>query len=83
MFSYGLKLVFHFAVDYMDSQLVAEGQLLELVDDKWREDTLPNDDVTVPVNELPDPEADSVDAHLTLREQDQKWTDIAVGSLHD
>lgn len=67
----------------MDSQVVADGHLLDLVDDAWREDKLPNDDVDVPASELPDPEADTADAHLSLREQEQKWTDIALGQLND
>lgn len=63
--------------------MVGDGQLLDLVDDEWRSDRLPRDDVLVPCDELPDPEADTGDAHLTLREQEQKWADIALGALAD
>lgn len=64
----------------MDSQVVVDSYLVDIVDDAWREDVLPNDDILVPADELPDPEADTGDAHLTLREQEQKWTDIALGT---
>lgn len=67
----------------MDSQVRADGRLLELVEDAWREQRLPSEDVLVPVGELPDPEADTGDAHLTLREQEHKWPDIALGTLAD
>jgi hypothetical protein len=67
----------------MDSQVAAEGRLLDIVDDAWREDQLPNDDIYVPPAELPDPEADNGDSHMTLKEQEQKWTDIALGILSE
>lgn len=54
---------------------------MDIVDDVWREDKLPYDDIVVPVEELPDPEADSADSHLTLKEQSQKWQDIAPNYL--
>ncbi|GJQ76568.1 hypothetical protein Trydic_g2265 [Trypoxylus dichotomus] len=59
-----------------------DGYLVDLVDDDWRADKLPEDDITVPLYELPDPEADSGDVNLTLKEQEQKWTDIALSSLN-
>ncbi|KAJ8975932.1 hypothetical protein NQ317_014892 [Molorchus minor] len=62
----------------MDSQVAIDGFFVDLVDDAWRSDTLPEDDITVPVWELADPEADSGDIHLTLKEQEQKWTDILL-----
>lgn len=67
----------------MDSQVSTDGYLLDLVDDAWREEVLPNDDISVPTNELPDPEADTGDVHLTLKEQEQKWSDIALGILSE
>lgn len=63
----------------MDSQVVIEGRLLDIVDDAWRDDTLPCEDISVPPGELPDPEADNGDSLMTLKEQEQKWTDIALG----
>ncbi|XP_044742346.1 anaphase-promoting complex subunit 13 [Chrysoperla carnea] len=65
----------------MDSQITSEGRLVDIVDENWREDELPNDDITVPCSELPDPEADNGDTHLTLKEQEQKWTDIGLMNI--
>lgn len=47
----------------------ADGQLLEIVDDEWRQDQLPFEQIWVPTEKLPDPEADNGDSHLTLSEQ--------------
>lgn len=63
-------------------------------------EVLPFDQILVPIEKLPDPEADGGDSHLTLSEQvsnaqldkiyvkflkfhlqEQKWTDLALGSL--
>lgn len=65
----------------MDSQPLAEGRLLDIVDNKWREEVLPFDQILVPADKLPDPEADGGDSHLTLSEQEQKWSDLALSSL--
>ncbi|XP_026272096.1 anaphase-promoting complex subunit 13 isoform X2 [Frankliniella occidentalis] len=62
---------------------VASGHLLDIVEKSWREDKLPEDDIAVPVAELPDPESDSGDTTLTLKEQDQKWKDLALEKLSD
>lgn len=67
----------------MDSQVQIEGYLVDLIDDTWRADKLPEDDINVPSHELPDPEADTGDIHLTLKEQEQKWTDIALTTLSE
>lgn len=67
----------------MDSEVALDGHLVNLVDDKWRADKLPKEDITVPANELPDLEADSGDINLTLKEHEQKWTDIALGALSE
>lgn len=55
--------------------------LLEIVDNEWCKDELPFDQIPVPSEKLPDPEADNGDPHLTLSEQEQKWTDLALTSL--
>ena len=47
----------------------ADGYLLDIVDSEWREDTLPFDQILVPTEKLPDPEADNGDPHITLSEQ--------------
>lgn len=67
----------------MDSQVQIDGYLVDLVDDAWRADELPEDIIKVPLYELPDPEADTGDIHLTLKEQEQKWTDIALSTLSE
>lgn len=53
-------------------QPLAEGRLLDIVDNKWREEVLPFDQILVPADKLPDPEADGGDSHLTLSEQVNK-----------
>jgi len=67
----------------MDSQVTIEGHLVDLVDDSWRADVLPQEEIEVPTHELPDPEADNGDVNLTLKEQEQKWTDIALSTLSE
>lgn len=59
----------------------SDGRLIDLADSTWREDKLPNDDIDVPPSELPDPDADNGDSHVTLKEQEQKWTDLALNQL--
>ena len=45
------------------------------------QDTLPNEDIAVPIQELPDPEADNGNSGETMREQENKWTDLALNQL--
>ncbi|GBP09011.1 Putative 1-phosphatidylinositol 3-phosphate 5-kinase [Eumeta japonica] len=47
----------------------ADGRLIDIVDNRWREEELPFDQILVPADKLPDPEADGGDSHLTLSEQ--------------
>lgn len=58
-----------------------DGVLLDIIDNEWRQEELPFDHILVPSEKLPDPEADSADSHLTIKEQQQKWTDLALTSL--
>ncbi|XP_058794474.1 anaphase-promoting complex subunit 13 [Phymastichus coffea] len=67
----------------MDSHVVADGRLVDLIDDEWRKDTLPVDEILVPVSELPDPESDNGDSHMTLKELEQKWNNLALGTLSE
>jgi len=67
----------------MDSDVIREGRLMDIVDEKWREEKLPDDDIDVPLFELPDPEPDNGNSQETLREQEQKWADLALGNLHE
>lgn len=65
----------------MDSQLQLEGRFLDIIDDAWRKDKLPEEDVSVPLTELPDPESDNGNAGESVREQENKWTDLALHQL--
>lgn len=65
----------------MDSQAPADGLLLEIVDNEWREDQLPFEHIYVPTEKLPDPEADNNDSHLTMLEQERRWTDLSLSLL--
>jgi len=67
----------------MDSQVTIEGRLLDIVDDAWREDKLPHDDITVPLEELPDPDADNGDTHMTVREAEAKWNDLSLSLMSE
>ena len=66
----------------MDSQVQVEGRLLDVVTDDWWKEKLPLDEITVPISELPDPEADNGQTD-SLRQQESKWTDLALGSIQD
>lgn len=57
----------------MDSKYCRIGRLVDIVDEDWRAEQLPHEDIQVPLEELPDPEADSADSHLTLKEQSMRW----------
>ena len=67
----------------MDSQVFVDGALLEVVDTAWRTDVLPAEDIAVPVMELPDPEPDTATPNLTLKELDNKWTDLMLSNLSE
>jgi len=65
----------------MDSNPTVNYRLQKLIDDSWRQENLSFDEIVVPVKELPDPEADASDAHLTLTQQDTKWPDLALSNI--
>lgn len=69
-----------FVVKYLDSEPKDERRLMDIVDDEWRLEKLPLDDIKVPAQELPDPEADNGNTD-SLRQQEMKWTDMALGSM--
>lgn len=48
-------------------------------DRSWRTDQLPFDEISLPLDELPDPEADT--DQISLKEQEEKWLDLALSSL--
>lgn len=58
-----------------------DGFLIDIIDNDWRLDELPFDQITLPVEKLPDPESDTADSHLTLKEQEQKWSDLALSTI--
>jgi anaphase-promoting complex subunit 13 len=65
------------------------GRLMDIVDQDWQTDQLPIEDVVVPHMELPELEPDNGTTtgpgsqQETLREQEQKWTDLGLSSLQD
>ncbi|KAL6262663.1 hypothetical protein P5V15_005456 [Pogonomyrmex californicus] len=67
----------------MDSQVCGDGRLIDVIDEGWRKERLPIDDISTPVAELPDPESDNGDSHMTLKELEQKWNNLALSSLSD
>ncbi|XP_004414956.1 PREDICTED: erythroid membrane-associated protein-like [Odobenus rosmarus divergens] len=67
----------------MDSEVQRDGRILDLIDDAWREDKLPYEDVAIPQNELPEPEQDNGGTTESVKEQEMKWTDLAFQYLHE
>ncbi|XP_052585601.1 anaphase-promoting complex subunit 13-like [Peromyscus californicus insignis] len=61
----------------MDGKVQRDGKILDLIDDAWREDKLPYED------ELPEPEQDNGDTTECVKEQEMKWTDLALQCLHE
>lgn len=56
-----------------------------MIDKEWREDiqNLPHEDIEIPVMELPDPEPDNGNPLETLKEQEQKWTDLGLSRINN
>jgi len=67
----------------MDSHVLRRGRLVDIIDKEWREDRLPNEDISVPQMELPELEPDNGNTHETLKEQEQKWTDLGTTTLQE
>ena len=67
----------------MDSEVSRDGRLMDLIDTEWREDKLPEEDIAVPQMELPEIELENGPSTETLKEQEQKWMDLALSTLHD
>ena len=74
----------------MDSVLLRDGRLMDLVDGAWARDTLPSEDISVPAHALPELEGEGGGAANgtggggaaeTLQEQEDRWTDLALPSL--
>ena len=67
----------------MDSEVKRDGRLMEMIDEQWRDDKLPMEDIAVPQMELPELEPDNGPSNETLKEQEQKWLDLGLNRLHD
>ena len=67
----------------MDSEVMRDGRLMDIVDPAWARDRLPDEDVAVPPMELPEFEPDNGNTNETLKEQEQKWVDLALGTLQE
>ncbi|XP_059512194.1 anaphase-promoting complex subunit 13-like [Myotis daubentonii] len=67
----------------MDSEVQRDGRILDLIDDAWREDKLPYEDVAIPLSELPEPEQDNGGTTDSVKEQEMEWTDLALQYLHE
>ncbi len=48
-------------------QAQSEGYLIDIIDNDWRLDTLPNDDIAIPLDKIPDLETDT--DQTSLKEQ--------------
>lgn len=67
----------------MDSEYTNDGRLMDIVDEQWQTEKLPDDLIAVPIMELPELESDNGQSNETLKEQEQKWNDLALGNLHE
>lgn len=63
----------------MDSQPMTDEALIDLIDIEWRNDKLPNEDILLPLDKLPDPEDCE---HQTMKEVEDKWLDLAIMTRH-
>lgn len=64
----------------MDSEVMREGRLLDIVDDQWRMDKLPNDDIEIPPTQLPnDADGGKEDGEKNAEE---RWADLALHNLN-
>ncbi|KAK3784703.1 hypothetical protein RRG08_032158 [Elysia crispata] len=67
----------------MDSEYQRDGRLMDMIDEKWRSDELPKEDIMVPLKDRPEPEQDNGPSAESLHEQEQKWADLALSSLNN
>ena len=51
------------------------------MEDAWKREKLPEEDIAVPMAELPDPEADNGAQGESMKEQENKWTDLGLNQL--
>jgi anaphase-promoting complex subunit 13 len=64
----------------MDSVYVKDGHLIDIVDKEWITDKIPNADVNVPLDELPDTELNEINGHAaqTAKEFEMKWNETGL-----
>ncbi|CRL00836.1 CLUMA_CG014086, isoform A [Clunio marinus] len=63
----------------MDSQPMPDDiVLIDLVDDEWRNDKLPDEDIQLPLNKLPDPEENE----NQIKDSEEKWLELAIMTRH-
>jgi len=67
----------------MDSQVRRCGRLMDIVNQEWLDDRLPDEDILVPQIELPELEPENGNNQETLKEQEQKWTDLGLSQMQD
>lgn len=67
----------------MDSQVRRCGRLMDIVDQEWLDDKLPDEDVLVPQIELPELEPENGNTQETLKEQEQKWPDLNLAQMQE
>lgn len=70
-------------VSVMDSQVRRCGRLMDIVNQEWLDDRLPDEDILVPQIELPELEPENGNNQETLKEQEQKWTDLGLSQMQE
>ncbi len=68
------------------SLLARPGRMIVIADALWKSDVLPKDDVDVPRDQLPDPDADSLPTtgrpQEALADIERRWPDLALARIH-
>lgn len=72
-----------FCSQVMDSDFVRDGRLIDIVDLAWIQDTLPDEDILVPQMELPELDLENNGPLESLKEQEQKWNDLALHTMQE
>ena len=56
-------------------------RLIDIVDEEWKQDELPSNDIPVPEDELPSHNDTDVTATDGLLDQEHRWNDIGLGDV--
>jgi anaphase-promoting complex subunit 13 len=64
--------------------LTLEPTLLDIVDEEWQRDTLPDDDIPLPEGVVPPlDESDDIHEELEILTKDlEKWTELGLHTVH-